>query len=91
MRGTIGSNPYHNQHIQEIASAMEESINEITQHYDPILMEILVVLEKYEALAARVEALEKKLQEKPIEVDANVTLNQKSVKDLRAKIMSLFR
>ena len=70
---------------------MEESINEITQHYDPILMEMLVVFEKYEALAARVEALEKKLQEKPIEVEANVTLNQKSVKDLRAKIMSLFR
>ena len=69
---------------------MEDAVNEITQHYDSILMEVLAQLEKYEALEARVAALEQP-QTKPIEVEANVTLNQKSVKDLRAKIMSLFR
>ena len=69
---------------------MEDVVNEITQHYDSILMEVLAQLEKYEALEARVAALEQS-QTKPIEVEANVTLNQKSMKDLRAKIMSLFR
>ena len=83
----MGDNPYHNQHIQEYASAMEETVNEITQHYDGALM---MFAERFEELAARVEALEQ-AQEKPIEVEANVKLNPKSIKDFRAKLMSLFR
>ena len=83
----MGDNPYHNQHIQEYASAMEETVNEITQHYDGALM---MFAERFEALAARIEALEQ-AQEKPLELEANVRLNEKSVKDLRAKIASLFR
>lgn len=90
MRGTVSNNPYHNQHIQEYASAVEDAVNEITQHYDSILMDVLAQLEKYETLEARVAALEQS-QTKPLDVEANITLNQKSVKDLRAKIMSLFR
>ena len=86
----MGDNPYHNQHIQEYASAVEDAVNEITQHYDSILMDVLAQLEKYETLEARVAALEQS-QTKPLDVEANITLNQKSVKDLRAKIMSLFR
>ena len=66
---------------------MEETVNEITQHYDGALM---MFAEQFEALAARVDALEQ-AQEKPVEVEANVRLNEKSVKDLRAKIASLFR
>lgn len=87
MSSTMGDNPYHNQHIQEYASAMEESMNETTQHYDGAWM---VFEERFEELAARVEALEQ-AQEKPVEVEANVRLNEKSAKDLRAKIASLFR
>jgi len=58
MRSTLGDNPYHNQHIQEYASAVEDAVNEITQHYDSILMDVLAQLEKYETLEARVAALE---------------------------------
>ena len=83
----MGDNPYHNQHIQEYASAMEETVNEITQHYDGALM---MFAERFEELAARVEASEQ-AQEKPVELEANVRLNEKSAKDLRAKIASLFR
>ena len=87
LRSTMSSNPYHNQHIQEYASAMEDAVNEITQHYDSAFM---VFAEQFDALAARVEALEQ-AQEKPVEVEAKVRLNEKSVKDLRAKIASIFR
>ena len=83
----MGENPYHNQHIQEYASAMEETVNEITQHYDGALM---VLAEQFEALSARVEALEQ-MRDKPVEVEANVRLNEKSVKDLRAKLAKFFR
>ena len=83
----MSDNPYHNQHIQEYASTMEETVNELTQHYDGALM---MFAERFEAFAARVEALEQ-AQEKPIEVEANVKLNPKSIKDFRAKLMSLFR
>ena len=83
----MGDNPYHNQHIQEYASAMEETVNEITQHYDGALM---VLAEQFEALSARVEALEQ-MQDKPVEVEANVRLNEKSVKDLRAKLAKFFK
>ena len=83
----MGDNPYHNQHIQEYASAVEDAVNEITQHYDGAFM---VFAEQFDALAARVEALEQ-AQEKPVEVEAKVRLNEKSVKDLRAKIASIFR
>ena len=87
LRSTMSDNPYHNQHIQEYASAMEETVNEITQHYDNAFV---MLAEQVEALAIRIEALEQ-AQEKPIEVEANVKLNPKSTKDFRAKLMSLFR
>jgi DNA anti-recombination protein RmuC len=83
----MSDNPYHNQHIQEYASAMEETVNEITQHYDGALM---VLAEQFEELSARVEALEQ-MQDKPVEVEANVRLNEKSVKDLRAKLARFFK
>ena len=41
-------------------------------------------------LAARVEALEQ-AQEKPVEVEAKIKLNEKSVNDLRKKILNFFK
>ena len=87
LRGTVSNNPYHNQHIQEYASAMEDAVNEITQHYDGALM---AFAEQFEMLAARVEALEQ-AQEKPVEVEAKIKLNEKSVNDLRKKILNFFK
>ncbi len=83
----MSANPYHNQHIQEYAAAMEEAVGEITRHYDGILMNML---EKQNELAVRIEKLEQE-KEKPLELEANVKLNPQSVRDIKAQIMNLFR
>ncbi len=66
---------------------MEEAIGEVTRHYDGILMNML---EKQNEFAARIEKLEQQA-EKPLEIEANVKLTPKSVRDIKAQIMSLFR
>ena len=62
-------------------------MNELTQHYDNAFV---MLVEQVESLAIRIEALEQ-AQEKPVELEANVRLNEKSAKDLRAKIAGLFK
>ena len=83
----MSDNPYHNQHIQEYASAIEETTDELTQHYDGMFVSIV---EELDAVIARLERLEQ-AAEKPMEIDADVRLNIQSVKNLRAKIISLLR
>ena len=83
----MSDNPYHNQHIQENAAALEETTNELTQHYDGVLVSIL---EELDAVIVRLEKLEQ-AAEKPMEIEADVRLNIQSVKNLRAKIVSLLR
>ena len=83
----MSDNPYHNQHIQEYAAALEETTNELTQHYDGVLVSIL---EELDAVIVRLEKLEQ-AAEKPMEIEADVRLNIQSVKNLRAKIVSLLR
>lgn len=83
----MGDNPYHNQHIQEYASAMEETTSELAQHYDGAFISIL---EEVDNIIARLEKLEQ-TNEKPIEIDADVRISSQSLKNLRAKIVSLLR
>ena len=83
----MGDNPYHNQHIAEFTACMEEALIEQQQYYDGLFMK---QQEQIDALAAEMAALKEK-QEKPVEIEANVRLNEKSVKDLRSKIANLFR
>ena len=87
-RATMGDNPYHNQHIAEFTACMEEALIEQQQYYDSLFMQ---QQEQIDALAAEVAALLKESQEKPIEIEANVRLNEKSVKDLRTKISSILQ
>ena len=51
----MSNNPYHNQHIQEYAAALEETTNELTQHYDGMFISIL---EELDAVIVRLEKLE---------------------------------
>ena len=51
----MSNNPYHNQHIQEYAAALEEATNEITQQNDGMFISIL---EELDAVIARLEKLE---------------------------------
>ena len=83
----MGDNPYHNQRIAEVTVCMEEAMTEFQLYYAGLFVK---QHEQIDALAAEVAAL-KEVQEKPVELEANVRLNEKSVKDLRAKIASLFR
>ena len=83
----MSDNPYHNQHIQEYAAALEETTNELTQHYDGVLVSIL---EELDAVIVRLEKLEQ-AAEKPMEIDADVRISSQSLKNLRAKIVSLLR
>lgn len=83
----MSNNPYHNQHIQEYAAALEEATNEITQQNDDMFISIL---EELDAVIVRLEKLEQ-AAEKPMEIEADVRLNIQSVKNLRAKIVSLLR
>lgn len=83
----MSNNPYHNQHIQEYAAALEETTNELTQHYDGMFISIL---EELDAVIVRLEKLEQ-AAEKPMEIDADVRISSQSLKNLRAKIVSLLR
>ena len=83
----MSDNPYHNQHIQEYAAALEETTNELTQHYDGVLVSIL---EELDAVIVRLEKLEQ-AAEKPMEIEADVRISSQSLKNLRAKIVSLLR
>ena len=83
----MSNNPYHNQHIQEYAAALEEATNEITQQNDGMFVSIL---EELDAVIARLEKLEQ-AAEKPMEIDADVRISSQSLKNLRAKIVSLLR
>ena len=83
----MSDNPYHNQHIQEYAAALEETTNELTQHYDGVLVSIL---EELDAVIARLEKLEQ-AAEKPMEIEADVKLNLQGIKNLRAKLANLLR
>lgn len=66
---------------------MEEATNEITQQNDGMFISIL---EELDAVIIRLEKLEQ-AAEKPMEIEADVRLNIQSVKNLRAKIVSLLR
>ena len=83
----MSNNPYHNQHIQEYAAALEETTNELTQHYDGMFISIL---EELDAVITRLEKLEQ-AAEKPMEIDADVRISSQSLKNLRAKIVGLLR
>lgn len=66
---------------------MEEATNEITQQNDGMFISIL---EELDAVIVRLEKLEQAAK-KPMEIEADVRLNIQSVKNLRAKIVSLLR
>lgn len=87
LRATMGGNPYHNQHVAEFTACVEEALTELQQYYDDLFTK---QQEQIDELAAEVAAL-KETYEKPVELEANVSLNQKSAKDLRARIMNIFK
>ena len=87
LRATMGSNPYHNQHIAEFTACMDEAMTAMNQNN---LSVFTAMLERIEALEKRIDQLEQaKIQ--PPEVEAVVKLNEKSVKDVKKKLMNLFR
>lgn len=83
----MGDNPYHNQHIAEFTACMDEAMTAMNQNN---LSVFTALLERIEALEKRIEKLEQS-KEKPAEVEAVVKLNEKSAKDVRKKIMNLFK
>ena len=83
----MGSNPYHNQHIAEFTACMDEAMTAMNQNN---LSVFTALLERIEALEKRFEKLEQ-AKETPAEIEAVVKLNEKSVKDVKKKIMNLFR
>ena len=66
---------------------MEEATSELTQHYDGAFISIL---EELDAVIIRLEKLEQ-AAEKSMEIDADVRISSQSLKNLRAKIVSLLR
>ena len=58
----MGANPYHNQHINEFADCVDNSLYELQAHYDSILLQ---QQEQIELLMERVAALEQKLSPTP--------------------------
>ena len=87
LRATMGSNPYHNQHIAEFTACMDEAMTAMNQNN---LSVFTAMLERIEALEKRVEQLEQ-AKTQPTEIDAIVKLNEKSLKDVKKKLMNLFR
>ena len=87
LRATMGDNPYHNQHIAEFTACMDEAMTAMNQNN---LSVFTAMLERIEALEKRVEQLEQ-AKTQPTEIDAVVKLNEKSLKDVKKKLMNLFR
>ena len=87
LRATMGDNPYHNQHIAEFTACMDEALTSMNQNHLAVFTEMM---ERMDGLEKRIEKLEQ-AKEQPAEVEAVVKLNEKSAKDVRKKIMNLFR
>ena len=82
----MGANPYHNQHINEFADCVDNSLYELQAHYDRILLQ---QQELIELLIERVAALEQKLSPTPFQLELMITKD--SLKKLRDTIMGAFR
>ena len=82
----MGANPYHNQHINEFADCVDNSLYELQAHYDRILLQ---QQEQIELLIERVTALEQKLSPTPFRLEFQMTKD--SLKKLRDSIMGAFR
>lgn len=66
---------------------MDEAMTSINQNN---LSVFTALLERIEALEKRVAQLEQ-AKTQPLEIEAVVKVNEKSVKDVKKKIMNLFR
>ena len=82
----MGANPYHNQHINEFADCVDNSLYELQTHYDRILLQ---QQEQIELLIERVAALEQKLSPMPFQLELMITKD--NLKKLRNTIMGAFR
>ena len=82
----MGANPYHNQHINEFADCVDNSLYELQTHYDRILLQ---QQEQIELLIERVTALEQKLSPTPFQLELMITKD--NLKKLRNTIMGAFR
>ena len=82
----MGANPYHNQHINEFADCVDNSLYELQAHYDQILLQ---QQEQIELLMERVTALEQKLSPTPFQLELMITKD--NLKKLRNTIMGAFR
>ena len=85
MRATIGDNLYHNQHINEFADCVDNSLYELQAHYDRILLQ---QQEQIELLIERVTALEQKLSPTPFQLELMITKD--NLKKLRNTIIGAF-
>lgn len=66
---------------------MDDALTSMNQNYSAAFASML---ERLEFLEKRVEQLEQ-AKETPAEIEAVVKLNEKSVRDVKKKIMNLFR
>ena len=82
----MGANPYHNQHVNEFADCMDNSLYELQAYYDSILLQ---QQEQIELLIERVTALEQKLSPTPFQLELMITKD--NLKKLRNTIMGAFR
>lgn len=87
LRATMGSNPYHNQHIAEFTACMDEAMTFQGQYIDAV---VRALTERITFLEKRVEELEQ-AQKQPAAVEAHVVLNEKSAKNVRKRIMDLLK
>ena len=64
LRASIGDNPYHNQHIKEMAECVDESMYELQRHYDDAFLQLY---EQVKALDERITVLEQKVFSTPFQ------------------------
>jgi len=84
----------------EFAACIEQALMELQLHYDAILTtmqeQIDLLNEKLEKAQEELEKTQDEVEKvanpkKPVEIEANVKLNKKSVQDLKKQIMNLLR
>lgn len=83
----MGNNPYHDQHIAEFTACMDQAMTAQNQYIDAMMS---ALMERMDFLEKRVAELEQ-AKKQPAEVEAVLTLNEKSAKNVRQKIINFLR
>ena len=89
LRGTMGGNPEHNQHIQQLAQCIQDAFSANNLCYDMMVAEMQLTIKSQGERIDRLESLVESLQKQTpptTPIPAEVYITQKSLNKLKNDI-----